>query len=63
LRQFGDAVDHVDQVKDHTAFGAHHQIKIPEADIEVDDNDLIAKVGKRGTQRSGRRGLADAAFA
>ena len=36
LRQFGDALHDVDQVEHHAALGAHHQIEVAQADVEVD---------------------------
>ena len=63
LRQLGDAVDDVDQIEHHAPFGAHDQVEVAQPDIEVDDHDLLALLGERGTQRGRRRGLADAAFA
>ena len=63
LRQFRHAVDDIDQVEHHAALGAHHQVEIAQADVEIDDDDLLAVLGERGAQCSRRRGLADAAFA
>ena len=63
LRQLGHAVDDVDQIKDDAPLGAQHQVEVAQADVEIDDHDLLAVVGQRGAQRSRRRGLADAAFA
>ena len=63
LRQLRDAVDDVDQIEHHASFGAEHQVEVAQPDIEVDDDDLLALLGKSGTQRGRRRGFADAAFA
>ena len=63
LRQFCDTVDDIDQVEHDAALGAQHQVEIAQADVEVDDDDLLAVLGKRCAQCSRRRGLADAAFA
>ena len=39
LCELGVALRHIDEVEDDPPFRAHHQIKIPQSDIEVDDAD------------------------
>ena len=51
LRQFCDALHHVDQVEHHAPFGAHHQIEVAQADIEVDDRDALSVLRERGAER------------
>ncbi len=56
-------MDYIDQVEDHAPLGPQHQIEVSQPDVKIDDHDLLALVGERGAQRSGRCRLADAAFA
>ena len=63
LLQLGDALHHVDEVEHHAAFGAHHQIEVAQADVEIDDDDALPALGKCGTERGRGRGLSNAALA
>ena len=63
LRQLGVALHDVDQVVDDAALGAHHEIEVAQADVEVDDDDALARLGERRAERRRRRRLADAALA
>ncbi|MHC2860389.1 hypothetical protein ACVIYH_001467 [Bradyrhizobium diazoefficiens] len=51
------------RVEHHAAFGAHDEIEIAQADVEIDDDDLVAALRQGSPQRGGRRGLADPALA
>jgi hypothetical protein len=46
-----------------SAFGAHHQVEVAQADVEIDDHDLFAALRERSPQCGGRRRLADAPLA
>ncbi|MGY3292150.1 hypothetical protein ACVWWP_005217 [Bradyrhizobium sp. LM3.6] len=63
LRQLGHALHHVDEVKHDPALGAHHKVEVAQADVEVDDDDLLAALRQRSPQRGGRRRLADTPLA
>ena len=63
LRQFGLALDDVDEVEDDAALGPEDEVEIAQAHVEIDDRDPVAGRRQRRTDRGGRRGLADAAFA
>jgi hypothetical protein len=62
LGQLRHSVDDIDQIEDHAPLGAEHQIEIAKADIEIDDDDLVARVCERSAERRGRGRLADATF-
>src|SRR5262249_40182705 len=36
LRKFDGTLDHIDEVEYHPSFGAHHEIEIAQADVEID---------------------------
>ena len=61
--QLGVALRDIDEIEDDAPLGAHDEIEIAQADVEVDDGDLLTLLGQRGAERRGRRCLADAAFA
>ena len=63
LRQLGVALGDVDEVVHHPALGAHDEIEVAQADVEIDDHDLLAALRQRGAERGGGGGLADAALA
>ena len=42
LRELGDALHDIDEVEHDAPFGAHDEIEIAQADVEVDDDDLLA---------------------
>ena len=63
LGQGGFAVDDVDQVINNTAFAAHDQVEVAQADVEVDDGGLETALGEAGGEAGAGGGLADAAFA
>ena len=63
LRQLGDALHHVDQVEHDAAFGAHHEVEVAQADVEIDHARPSAPLRQRRTERGGGRGLADATLA
>jgi len=63
LRQLRDALDDVDEVEYDPAFCSHHEIKVTQSDVEIDDRDLLPGLRQRGAERGGRRRLADAALA
>src|SRR6202020_1114555 len=58
LRELGVALCDVDEVKDDSALGAHHQIEIAEPDIEIDDADALSALRERDAKRRGRGGFA-----
>jgi hypothetical protein len=62
LRELNDAVHDVDEVVDHAAFGAHHEIEIAQTDVEVDDDDVLPRARQRRPECGRRSRLADAAF-
>ena len=47
LCELGVALRHIDEVEDDPPFRAHHQIKIPQSDIEVDHADAPASLCER----------------
>ena len=59
LREFDLAFDDVDEVEHHPSLGTHHKVEIAQADIEVDDHDLLTALGECCTQRCCRGRLAD----
>ena len=63
LRQLGVALDDVDEVVDDPALGAHDEVEVAQADVEIDHHDLFAALRQRGAERGGRGRLADAALA
>ena len=63
LGQLGVALDDVDQVVDDAALGAHHQVEVAQADVEIDDHDVLARLRQRRAERGRRGRLADAALA
>ncbi|MEH2577241.1 hypothetical protein V1272_006576 [Bradyrhizobium sp. AZCC 1708] len=63
LRQLGDTLHHVDEVEHHAAFGAHHQIEVAQADIEIDHHDALPALRKRRTERGRRGGFSNASLA
>ena len=52
LRELCHAVDDVNQIKDHTALGAQHEVEVAQPDIEINDDNFRAVMGKSGTQCS-----------
>ena len=63
LRQLGVALDDVDEVEDDAPLGAHHEVEVAQADVEIDHHDLVAALRQRRAERRRRGGLADAALA
>ncbi len=63
LVELGVALHHVDEVVDDAPLGAHHEVEVPEADVEVDHADALAGKGQGGADRGGGRRLADSALA
>ena len=63
LRQLGNALDDVDEVEDDAAFGAHDQVEIAQADIEIDDGNHFTSLRQRRAERGGRGCLSDPALA
>src|SRR5690606_40157055 len=63
LLERGLALDHVDEVVDHPALAAHDQVEVAQADVEVDDSDLLAGAGEAAGEGRAGGGLADAALA
>src|SRR6185437_8407893 len=59
LFDLGVALDDVDEVEHHAALASHHHIEIAQADIEIDDDGLLAAHGKSCAERRGRSRLAD----
>jgi hypothetical protein len=56
-------VDDVDEVVHHAALAAHDQVEVAQADVEVDDRDLLAAAGDAGGDAGAAGGLAHAALA
>jgi hypothetical protein len=56
------SLSNVDEVKDDPSLGAHYQIQVAQADIEVNDNDLLTLLRERCAERCRRSGLADTAL-
>ena len=63
LRQLGVALHDVDEVVDDAPLGAHDEVEVAQPDVEIDDDDVLARLRQRCAER--RRGgrLADAALA
>src|SRR5690606_1176554 len=57
------AIDDVDEVVNHAALAPHDQVKVAQADVEVDDGDLVAATGKTAGDRGAAGGLAHATLA
>ena len=62
LGELGVAIGDVDEVEDDPPLRAHHEVEIAQADVEIDDADLLAAMRERRAERGGRGGLAHAAF-
>ena len=63
LRKLGHSLRDVDEVEHHAPLGAHDQVEVAQADVEVDERHLLAGLRQRRPE-SGRRGrLADASLA
>src|SRR5262249_35107979 len=62
LWQFSHAVNDIDEIEDHAPLGAQHPSAIAKAAIEIDDDDLVARVCDRSAERRSRGRLADATF-
>ena len=41
LREVGNTLHHVDEIKDDAPFGAEHEIEVTQADVEVDHDDFF----------------------
>ncbi len=63
LGQLGIALDDVDEVVDDPALGAHDEVEVAQADVEIDDADVLTGLGEGGPQGRGRGGLAHPALA
>ena len=63
LRQLGDALHDVDQIEHDAPFGAHHEIEIAQADVEIHDDDLLSGLRECRADRGRRRGLAHTTLA
>jgi hypothetical protein len=63
LGKFCDAVNHVDQIKDHAALGAEHEIKVSQADVEINHDNFGAILSQSSAQCSSRRCLANPTLA
>ena len=48
LGQLGVALDDIDQIEDDPALGPHDQVEIAQADIEIDDHDILPGLRQRG---------------
>src|SRR6185312_17100358 len=48
LRQLGDALNHIDEIEHHAAFGTHYEVEVTQADVEIDHHDALPALGKRG---------------
>ncbi len=62
LRELGVALSDVDEVVDDPPLRAEHEVEIAQADVEIDDADLLAGLRERRADRGGRGGLAHPAF-
>ena len=63
LRKLCDALHHVDEIEDDPPLGAHHQVEVAQANVEVDDDHPLPGLRQRRSYRGGGSGLADPAFA
>ena len=63
LSEPGLALRHVDQIIDHPPFGDHDQIEIAQADVKVDNRNLVIQLGEGGSESRGRCRLANATLA
>ncbi len=63
LRELRVALYHVDEIVDDAPLGAHDEIKVAQADVEIDDHDLLAALCDSGAERGGGGRLPDAALA
>ncbi len=57
------AIDDVDEVVNHPAFAAHDQVEVPQTDVEVDDDSLVAAQSEAGTDGGAGGGFTNATFA
>jgi hypothetical protein len=63
LGELGVALHDVDEVVDDAALGPHHEVEVAQADVEIDDDDVLPPLRERRPERCRRRGLADPALA
>ncbi len=63
LRQLGITLNDVDEIVNHPAFSTHDEIEVTQADIKIDDHDLLLVLRQRGAKRCSRGGLANPALA
>src|SRR5207248_3608955 len=63
LRQLGGSLHHVDKIEYDPALGAHDQIEVAQAHIEIDNDNLLPAPRQRRAERGSRRRLADASLA
>ena len=63
LRKFRHALHDVDEVEYDPPLRPHNEIEIPQADVEIDDDDLFSNLRQRRTERRGGGGLANPALA
>ena len=63
LRQLGVALHDVDEVEHDAALGAHDQVEVAQADVEVDDDHVLPALRQRRAERGRGGRLADAALA
>jgi len=54
---------HIDEIEHDAPFGAHDEIEIAQADVEIDDDGLVAALGERRPHGSRGGGLAHASLA
>ena len=63
LGELGVALHDIDEIVDDAPLGAHDEIEIAQADVEIDQRDILSALGERDAQRRRRGRLADAALA
>ncbi len=63
LIQAGFVVDDVDEVIHHAALAAHDEVKVAQADVEVDDDGAVATQGQSHGNGGTGRGFSDPTLA
>src|SRR4029077_2405138 len=63
LSRLSVALGAFEEVEHPPPLGAHDEIEVAQADIEVDHHDALPGLRQRGAEGSGRRRLSDASLA
>ena len=57
------ALDHIDQIEHHTAFGAHDEIEVAQPHVEINDDHAFATLREGCAEGGGGGGFANTSLA